>query len=346
MKHNYPVAHKGGIAQQAYEARTRIQLRGVKRLLLAANVQTDRVKMAVDLGCRGGDTTLGILQAIPGIIQVIGIEEVLEAVILASLKFHTEHKWDNREAVTRVKAWKDAESGLQEFFNSFTVDSSKFCNRHQCQFDFAHLQEFTQLPDVFGGIDLIVGFQILHWLDAADNGLPKPEIIKAVYDTLASGGVFIGGTSTAFIHIDQNQRVEGKTRAEFSIDEHPFVKMVYERIKSIVQQITLMVPVPVTAAQPLKEAELIRLFTDAGFIGVQTGAFLVTPGREEVTNGVVRLRPEHQGRLEGVPQEQRTALVEQSIKDANAACDSMQTDPRLDNQHIYDAVPFLKATKP
>ncbi|MBI2079566.1 hypothetical protein HYT84_02280, partial [Candidatus Micrarchaeota archaeon] len=88
-----------------------------------------------------------------------------------------------------------------------------------------------RLPKILRAkVDAIVGFQILQWLNADESGLPKQEIINAIAETLLPGGVFIGGTSTAFIQIDPTAQVDGKTKSEYSIDFHPFMQMVCAKI--------------------------------------------------------------------------------------------------------------------
>ena len=75
MKLNYPVADgKGGVTQQRLELLSRMQRDGVKRLLKAADIKLEGLRTVVDLGCRNGDTTLGLAESVPNA-RIIGIEE-------------------------------------------------------------------------------------------------------------------------------------------------------------------------------------------------------------------------------------------------------------------------------
>ena len=344
MKPNYPVAVGGGISQQAYEARTRIQRKGVTRMLRAAGIELERLRTVVDLGCRNGDTTLGVLETVPKA-RVIGVEEHREALLIARAKFGMLTGQERDEIKGLGEMIEEVTSGwLGNFYAN-----AKATDLYRLSLVNSPLEH---LPTVLGDekADLIVGFQVLHWLNADETGLPTMEVLKAIYDSLAAGGIFLAGTSTAFIAIDPNEKIEGMTKAEYSIDNHPFVQMVYECIEDAVSAILGYAPQPVLAKPPLSKEGLEMRLRNAGFAMVSSDAFLVTSGREEVIDNVVRLRPEHQGRLNGVDNpDERKRIIEDAIRFANGICDQKvsggEQDPRLVETNIYDAVPFVIATR-
>jgi|GEM_PF-2555590 len=340
MKPNYPVERKGGISQQPYEARTKIQRTCVKSLLKSAGVKLEGLRTTVDLGCRNGDTTLGILEVTSDKTRIIGVEEYKEALLIAKAKFGVASSDEIKQITGLLGEMPDG------FLDSFEEDTKPFRKRAA----FVNSPVEGMPTTIADRADLIVGFQILHWLNAGDNGLPAVETMKAINESLAAGGIFLSGTSTAFIAISPDEEIDGKKKSEYSIDGHPFVKTVYEKIAGIVSKITGHEPQPVTEKPPLSMDSLMEVFENAGFKDIKTGAFLVTSGREEVIREVVKLRPEHQGRLNGIDSgELREDIIDLAIESANNECDLLagagKGDPRLVETNIWDAVPYIMATK-
>ncbi len=341
MKPNYPVERKGGVSQQAYEARTKTQRICAKNLLKTAGVKLEGLRTVVDLGCRNGDTTLGILEATSKETKVIGVEEYREALLIAKAKFGVASSEEIKEIGELLKGMPEG------FVDSFVQDSKLVVDRVSL------INSTVEDLNLKDKADLIVGFQILHWLNAGENGLPTPEVMQAINESLASGGVFLSGTSTAFIAISPDEEIDGKKKSEYTIDGHPFIRMVYEKIADIVSLVSdehEPQPVPVTEKPPLSMDLLIELFESSGFEDIKTGAFLVTPGREEIIEGVSRIRPVHQGRLDGIDDEGlREEIIDFAVKFSNSKCDLLVeagiADPRLVETNIWDAVPYIMATK-
>ncbi|MBI5223487.1 class I SAM-dependent methyltransferase [Candidatus Micrarchaeota archaeon] len=335
MKTNYPAAIRGGVSQQHYEATTLMQRRGIQTLLKAAGVQLEGATKVLDLGARAGDTTLGVLEHLPNA-HVIGLEEPANrlALLLAKTKFGIATEVELKEV---AEISRELPAG---YLDSFRLDSAPHAGR--VSFEELH---WSALPLA----DAAVGYQLLHWLDADSTGAPKPEILQAIANALSAGGVFISGTSTAFVQLDPDLRVEGKTQSEYSIDKHPFVQMVYDQIAKITAQILGKAPEPITANPPLSMNDLSSRFLAAGFSEVRVDGFLVTPGRDQVVREVVKLRPAHQGRLEGIALGERSTIIQTAIANANAECETViaagAQDPRLIETNVWDVVPFIGARK-
>jgi hypothetical protein len=194
--------------------------------------------------------------------------------------------------------------------------------------------------------DLVVGYQVLHWFNAGESAIIDPRIIGAILRTLKYGGTFLAGTSTAFVQLDPNTQVEGMGLYEYSIDQHPFVQLVYAEIASRVCAVLGSVSQP-TAPQ-FSMQQLIDLFLNSGFRSAKVGGFLVTPGREKLVSEVVRIRPVHQGRLNGINESARVEILDQAILAANQTCDIIVRedkgpDPRVVETNVWDVVPWIKA---
>ncbi|MBI2079567.1 hypothetical protein HYT84_02285 [Candidatus Micrarchaeota archaeon] len=127
------------------------------------------------------------------------------------------------------------------------------------------------------------------------------------------------------------------------------MQMVCAKIEAAVTTLLSHAPEPVTASPPLSTDGLVARFAAAGFIDIQTGAFLVGAGREALINEVVNIRPIHQGRLNGVADSDRERIITQAIAEAHSECDAIvisgEPDPRKVETNLWDAVPFLKAVK-
>ncbi|HID72690.1 TPA: hypothetical protein EYP38_02000 [Candidatus Micrarchaeota archaeon] len=338
MKQGYPVAERGGISQQRYEQKTGMQRRGIQTMLKTAGVRMDGPMRIVDLGCRNGDTTLGLLEAAPKEAHVIGVEEFSQALTLARFKFGLHNDADERDLLKLV-------GDILQFTGSNFYEFRDTAKPMLGRVDFVHSM-MDELLSVVSGADLVAGFQLLHWLDNDSNDLPKGEILKSIAHIMVPGGTFISGTSTAFVGIDPNGMIDGMTKAEYSIDEHPFFKEVYARIEAAVKMMPGHAPMPVSAGAQLKLDALVGLMESCGFTDVQTGAFLVTPGREEVISEVVKIRPKHQGRLEGIPEVKAAEIIARAIAETNEHFDSADSrDPRQRVMNIWDAVPYVKATR-
>ncbi|MBI5227640.1 hypothetical protein HY988_03570 [Candidatus Micrarchaeota archaeon] len=342
MKANYPASVRGGVSGQVYEARTQMQRRGMGALLRAAGVAIERLNRVTDIGCRNGDTTLGLLQALPPSVRVTGVDEFGDAISLAKAKFGLLSAPELAEFAHLIS---DLPPGWLE---SFGVDAEP----HRSRVSFREVR-LTNLNGFNGGTskpELAIGYQILHWLDCDPSGLPLKSLIASIFASLSSSGVIVAGTSTAFMKMDPAQKVDGMTPNQYSIDEHPFVKMVYEQIAVLVRDRIGSSPTPVLENPPLSKDRLDRQFRKAGASKVEFSEFLVTPGREEVISQVVRIRPAHQGRLNGITDETiRAAIIGTAIDQANADCDETvrkgQADPRLHEGNIWDVVPFIVARK-
>ena len=360
MKANYPI----GIEQQRYEAKRGMLREGAGRILRASGLQLEGIRTALDIGCRFGDTTLGTLEALPNA-HVTGIDEFLHAILVAQMKFGKGTSGYTQREMNELL------SQLPEgWLETFSRDAAPYTDRVALgKWNLASLHDCMRDEKV----DLVTGFQVLHWLNADETGLPLTDIFRGIYDILAPGGIFIAGTSTAFIAIDPNETIDGMTKDQYSIDNHPFVKMVYEDIKSqrniYEYTIPLMhatyisgdceflehVPEPVTANPPLSreglERQLRNLGLGIGFSDVRFGGFLVDAGRENVVNELVRIRPEHQGRLNDIwDPELRKRIIDTAITNSNLECDALvairqRPDPRLVDTNTFDAVPFVIAKK-
>lgn len=336
MKMNYPAAINGGAAQQAYEMRTRNARDGVKRMLAAAKIDVERLSTVFDLGCRAGDTTLGILQVTPEYTHIFAFEEYSDAIILAKLKFASRmcpHKVERGDELGRLlpTGW----------LNSFRQEVLRVSGRSF----FVHCNSISDLPSLYPKADLAVGFQLLHWLDAGENGLPKPEIIRSIREGLKTGGVFLAGTSTAFFDFGKADVIEG-TRSRWSIHEHPFMKIVFEEVARLMA-VERQVPEP--AKPTLSISNLGELLMANGFGDIQFGHFLISYPLNVLITETARNVPLHQGRLNGVPDEAKARIIDCALKLANARCDSLagdgKADPRLvADRNVWEAVPWLRAT--
>ncbi|HLC68994.1 MAG TPA: class I SAM-dependent methyltransferase [Candidatus Bilamarchaeaceae archaeon] len=342
MKANYPI----GIEQQRYEAKRGMLREGAGRILRASGLQLEGIRTALDIGCRFGDTTLGTLEALPNA-HVTGIDEFLHAILVAQMKFGKGTSGYTQREMNELL------SQLPEgWLETFSRDAAPYTDRVALgKWNLASLHDCMRDEKV----DLVTGFQVLHWLNADETGLPLTDIFRGIYDILAPGGIFIAGTSTAFMELDPNERVEGKTRREYSIDHHPYVQMVYTNIGDIVAGIVGNVAEPVLKKPLLSreglERQLRNLALGIGFSDVRFGGFLVDAGRENVVNELVRIRPEHQGRLNDIwDPELRKRIIDTAITNSNLECDAwvairQRPDPRLVDTNTFDAVPFVIAKK-
>jgi SAM-dependent methyltransferase len=340
MRPNYPAATNGGVSQQGYEAQTLAQRNGVKTLLKAAGIQVEGLRTVVDIGCRNGDTTLGLLQATPKTTQVFAVEECLDALLIAKVKF------GGGTATEFVSVSRLLSKLPPRWLDTFAEDAKPVGWR--ATFVHSPIAKMASKLPFPSTVDLAVGYQALHWLDADYLGRLSTQVVKGIYESLAAGGVFLAGTSTAFVSLPREFSVEGKTVAQFSIDEHPYVKMIYAEIAKL----ALTWPRK-TEPERLKGRisldGIAKQLTKIGFSAVETGGYLYTPGREKVITDVVKLRPAHQGMLGGIPENDRAELVEMAIGAANQKCDEIARngqDPRLVETNIWDVVPFIKATRP
>jgi SAM-dependent methyltransferase len=339
MKMNYPI-HP---SSQSYEAKTRNFRDGVQRLMSAAGVQTDRLKTVLDLGCRFGDSTLGILRATPSSTQVIAVEEFIEATALAKWKFNT--------PPTRIF---DAERGLipgllkslpEGWVDFFRQEASSVWGREY--FAFWPIKELGNLA--IDEVDLVVAFQTLHWLDAGPDGLPDVGIIRSIRDMVLPGGLFVGGTSTAFFDFGKADVIEGMPRSVWSIHEHPFMKIVFEEVARLMAVEIGKAPEPVSAKPSLSAEGLKKLFESNGFGNLQFGHFLIKYSLDVLTTETARNVPLHQGRLNGVSDFVKARIIDCALGLANAKCDRLvgdgAQDPRLvADRNVYEAVPWLRAT--
>jgi len=339
MKKGYPVIENGGVSQQPYELKSSMQRKGIQRMLCTAKVGLEGLQLIVDLGCRNGDTTLGLLEAAPSA-KVVAVEEVLDALALAKFKFGIATSGE-RKAVAQMMG--DSLSSVDIHLQKFRADAASTLDR----VEFVK-SNMNCLGFLSGEADLVAGFQLLHWLDEGHDGLPKREIMKSISKCLRPGGTFISGTSTAFVEIDTTKRIDGMSVAEYSIDHHPFFSCLYTNIADALGAQTEVIPAHAPPLPSLKLDALAGLLESVGFKDVEIGAFLVTPGRELVLTEVSRIRPKHQGRLEGVPEPRAAEIVREAITAANEYFSlnfEPTNDPRNLDRNIYDAVPYVKATK-
>ena len=338
MKPNYPVAIKGGVGQQATESRTRIHLNGTKRMLKASGLMLEGIRKIVDLGCRNGDTTLGVLQEAPKDAKVIGIEEYREALLLAKAKFGVSSE---KEAMHIADLISEMPEGWIETFRN---ESEEFKDRTSF-----FTSQVENMPELIQNADLIFGFQILHWLNANEDGFPTTETLAAINQSLAPGGKFLAGTSTAFVELSPEEKVEGKKKSEYDFNAHPFVKMFFARVGEIIEKLTGKTPIPIVNKPQLSMDKLTNLLESVGFRDVQHGGFLATNGREELLFRVLPLTAVHQGRLGGIAPEQRELVTQLALNYTNADCELIvmegKPDPRLVETNVYDVVPFILATK-
>lgn len=200
--------------------------------------------------------------------------------------------------------------------------------------------------------DLVVGYQLLNWLNADEKGLPGLESLRAINEILVPGGLFIAGTSSGFVGVDPNATIEGMTKREYLLDYHPFVRLVYQEIAHEVKKITgKMQFEPLSKSQFTIEQVKSRV-EEAGFVNVRLGAFLITHGIEEILGDVMHLRPIHQGRLDDIPdQKLREAIMEVALARAHRESDRVKIekgyDPRtITDKNVWDAVSFIVAEKP
>ncbi len=335
MKSGYPCSVKGGVSQQAHEAVERTQRSGIQILLRHSGVKFDLLKRVVDLGSRNGDTTLGLVEVLPKHVRVVGVEEVLDAALIAKVKFG--HDLSTAE-LARVAPL--IEQLPAQWLKSITSDAASYKDRVSF-----HSMPFTSLSktngDSVGKSDLIIGHQVLHWLDCNSEGLPLGSLLNSIRESLSVGGVFVGSTSTAFMAIDSNQQVDGMVKSQYSFDNHPFVQLVYKIAERLVREITGSIPTPILDHPPLSVEKLTRSFTKGGFGSTRFDAFLVP-----VPLDAVKLRLAHQGRLNGVPEDARAELIIAIMDEANGESTLLAhhgQDPRLHKGNLYDLVPFVIA---
>lgn len=352
MRLNYPASGQfGGLLQQKYELATAIQRNGIAKMLQKANISPESLndKRIIDLGARNGDTTLGMLEYASKV-HIIGVEEESLPLLIAKVKFGLGSLEEIREIGKLVDALPETYKLPDNWLQYFISSSSTLNSRVQfVQSDIEKLPTTLRSNQVSPrSINAIVGYQILHWLNCDETNLPSNNILQALSQSLESGGIFLAGTSTAFMEIPQDQVVDGMTKEQYSIDNHPYIQLVYRKIDEVLGvEFSLTQQSPATPIVSL--SALKRKLELYGFGEIEVGNFLVTAGRDYIINEAIKLRAIHQGRLARVPENRQIPLLMEAILEANKYCDMLtdlrKADPRLVESNIYDVVAFIKATK-
>ncbi|MEK6982311.1 MAG: hypothetical protein AABX38_05245 [Candidatus Micrarchaeota archaeon] len=353
MRKNHPSSPEAGhgASYANLELRTGLHAKGMIKLLQAALPDSEKRAgniNVIDLDARDGTTTLALAKELP-YAQVKGISEFRTPYLIGRLKAGNITEKEMDELGKSKDFWPSA------VFEKAALEPKELKDR--LTFENTSIEGVKPLQ--LGIADVAIGYQLLHWLNAESetDNLPSRASLGAIKDMLFPGGIFISGTSSGFVGVDSNATIEGMTRAEYVLDDHQFVRLDYQNIASLVAQITGKIPYASGSIKAkFKMHEITQRLEESGFINVRLGAFLVTPGIEEILSdqegGVLMLRPMHQGRLDEIEtQARKDAIMRTALMLTHRECDRLvaggKTDPRtITDKNIWDAVPFVVAEKP
>lgn len=360
FREGYPAGGKPpGVCGQRYELETGIFRSGSKTAITKLREAledalpfTDGMRV-LEIGCRQGDSTLGLIEgALPTRINVLATDPVEQARILARWKFgrgdYREHDilrvmqrvLGNHPTGDEAKAWLDQLP--REQVDAFLSEAGKY----------RISTEFIDPPDnlyVYGPFSLVYGYQAGHWIETNPDGeyagYPKAEHLDNIAKAAGPGKYIYLGYSTAFFDVDPELRVDGLNRSQYSIDDHQFFRNYIAILVRNVARATgksedeiVRNTVWHTRAPKPNESGFKKYLEGIGLKLVSNIGYLVTPGAEKVVTQVAELRPVHQGYLNFVPEPERARLIGASLEEAN------RTGSHLihsDATNIYDVVPML-----
>lgn len=361
MRKNHPSSPEcgHGASYAPLELRTGLHLKGMQKLFRASGISVEGIRTVVDLDARDGTTALALAKELPNA-RVIGISEFRMPYLVARAKWGILEPNENYDAGICLGLWPPGISSIfyKKVAEELGIDTSDIF-RPQLRTEVTDRVDFVNLSietAEISGADLVIGYQLLQWLNADESGLPNKDSLNSILSMLVPGGKFVAGISSGFVSVDPKEKIEGMTRNEYVLDDHEFVRLDYQMIARLVAGITGKMPFSPTAAKAkFTMQEVKQRLEENGFVNINFGAFLVTPGIEEILTdqegGVLMLRPMHQGRLEGIEiQARRDAIMRTALMLTYRECDRLvaqgKTDPRtIIDRNIWDAVPFVVAEK-
>jgi len=321
-------------AHQRYENKTRNHRDGVQRLLAAAAIDTQRLNVVLDIDCRAGDTTLGVLRAAPRA-EVIGVDDYLDAITLARMKFGLSLNGTSVERVLAIQSLM-----VTGWVDSFKADSASVRDRAT----FVH-SSIANCP--LANADLAVGFQALHGFDTM-SGLPHPSVLDSIRASLKTGATLLAGTSSTFFEFEDSSSIGGMPRSQWSVLEHPFIKLVFESLRDIMLNVGYSLP---PASKPPHSMNDLRMPLErTGFEVVQFGQIPIRYSIDVLLTETARSLPFMLGVLDGAPFTPlaKRQFVDEAVFDAGLRCDKYVTqgypDPRLvTDMNVWNAILWVRA---